>query len=118
MTVPTISSGSPPRPNGVLARIGFMNSSDASTAAFMGVRKNPGAMALTLVLCFAHPLAAVRVSCPTAPLLARQDTGVGWPMKESADAVLMMHAPPCGIIFRAAAPAQRDAALAFTAITR
>ena len=67
---PTRSSVSPTRPSGMRLTIAALKAGSSSSIATWGVSTNVGAMALTVIPCFAHSVAHWRVRELMAPLAA------------------------------------------------
>ena len=70
MQAPCNSSTLPQRPAGVRFSSQALNAGSATSAAFRGVSKYPGAMALHWSPCFAQSVAMPLVRFPTAPFVA------------------------------------------------
>src|SRR5262249_45378426 len=100
MAAPTSSSTLPMRPIGVFEEIAAFRSGRSSTCEFRGVRKKPGAMALTRTLYLAHSLARLSVSILTAALLQEYGVTSVKLTKLVREHVLMMQPLCCLIIWR------------------
>ena len=70
MAAPTNSSTLPQRPAGVRLDSHVVKSGSATNAAFSGVSKYPGAIALQFNPCCAQSVAMPLVRLPTAPFVA------------------------------------------------
>ena len=90
-----ISSGLPNLPIGSICKSPFpISGCPATSLSTIGVLITPGAMALTLIPCFAYSSATVLVSCTIPPLEAQYALRPGEPTSPATDAVLIMLPPP------------------------
>src|ERR1700682_6428032 len=100
IAAPTNSSTRPIRPMGVFADIAAFRSGRRTTCEFSGVRKNPGAIAFTRILCLAHSLARLSVNILTPALLHEYGATSLKLTKLVREQVLMMQPLCCLIIWR------------------
>src|SRR5260370_26943106 len=85
---------------GVLAEMAALRSGRSRTCEFNGVRKKPGAIALTRILYLAHSLAKLSVSILTPALLHEYGATSVKLTKLVSEQVLMIQPRCCLIIWR------------------